>query len=576
MKMFLLILTFSWITPAQADEVPENIVIIKENSIHVTEHEGQPLLEMEILVKKGFFAYQEKFEINLSHIKALELSIDPVVSFYDKTFKKTKQGVRDFAKITALLKPEKGLNLDRLNVELVYQACTEDYCLFPTQTTLAITPDSEERSILRRSLQPEWLQNGLFFTFAFVFFAGFLTSLTPCVYPMLPITLAVLGASQPKSRAEGFLKSLIYILGLATTYATLGFIAASTGFMFGSIISNTWFLLVLSIILFLGALSMFDVFEIQAPSALKRRISNRQNSASFIALFVTGLFSGLVVGPCVGPVLVGILGYVSQAGSPIFGFLLLFTFALGLGSLILVFGTFSNLMAKIPKSGLWMVKVKKGLGVLFLGLILYFISPILDTKGITTASFFLFFLFGLSVLLADKFSKSFSVGLLEKSILRAVVIFSLIVIALTVSLPKERLERLVGYSQETFANTNWDVFSKEKLVLAKENKQFVVLDFYADWCAACRELKNQTFSKQEISMFSRDIKWLYLDSTRPSDELTRMKEKYNILGLPTILFFDSTGELRSDLTLTGFEKPELFKIRLEKLVSGEKYETSHL
>lgn len=566
---FILLIRF---LPLQAQDIPENIVQIRENSMKITEYEGQPLIQFEIDVKDGFFAYQEKFEINIKDINTLDLSLDPVVSFFDKTFQKTKTGVKTYAKITAPLQVQNDLAREDLEVQLVYQACTPEYCLFPTQTVSRHQLTTNEKKILSSNQAPPWLRRGYLFTFLFIFFAGFLTSLTPCVYPMLPITLAVLGASQSKTRREGFYKSSIYVLGMATTYALLGLLAASTGFMFGSLLSNTYFLIVLSLILFLGALSMFDVFEIQAPHFLRARISNNQSTGSTIALFITGLFSGLMVGPCVGPVLVGVLGYVSKTGSLLFGFSLLFTFALGLGTLFIMLGTFSNLLEKVPRSGTWMIHIKKLMGFLFLGLILYFLFPVLSVKQSLLTTSLIITAFSFTLLINQQFSKAKTFGTLELALHRALLIFFTLTALVTYNMPKERVERFIGYNSENFGNANWDVFSEQKLRDASQAGHFVILDFYADWCAACRELKHKTFSKDEVASYSNKIKWMYFDSTRASEQLKQLKQKYHILGLPTILFFDQQGNQRKDLTLTGFEGPQQFIKRLEKLVSGESYE----
>jgi len=568
------IVLFANLTWAQA--VPSDILVIKEGSVEFIEHEGTPLLQFDILVKQGFFAYEEKFDVNINKIDSLGISVDPLVRFYDKTFKKVKTGVRDTARITLPIKPESGLDTRSLVLKLGYQACTADYCLFPAQTEIEVKLSNRDQQVLQRALQPGWLQQGLLVTFLFVFGAGFLTSLTPCVYPMIPITLAVLGASSPKSRSEGFIKSLTYVLGLASTYAVLGMIAASTGFMFGSLMSNSYFLIALSAVLFVGALSMFEVFEIQAPALLRGRLSQYQNSsASYLALFSTGLFSGLMVGPCVGPVLVGILGYVSQSGSLIFGFALLFVFALGLGALIVVLGTFTSLMKKIPRSGAWMSSVKKMLGISFLGLIVYFLNPILNFKELILAGLGLLIIFSLILTVYDLSPKEFFLKPFDRAFWRSVLVFSVLGMLISYDLPKERLERLIGYNYENFGSSNWDIYTDQKLELAADNHQYVVLDFYADWCAACRELKHKTFAKPEVANFSNRIKWLYFDSTSSSEKLVQLKERYKILGLPTILFFDSNGKLRNDLRLTGFEEPKQFLKRLKKLTSGENHETSH-
>ncbi len=570
MKSLILILFTLTLPFARAsDEVPDNIVAIETDSVQWNEGHGSVELRLNLTVKEGFFAYKDKFEVNISHFETLGLSLDPIVSFYDKTFQKNKEGVRNSAKLTAKIQFHGKQLPDTLAINLVYQACTPEYCLFPTTTSIDHLLTANERKILTRNGKvSDWFANGLLFSFLFVFAAGFFTSLTPCVYPMLPITLAVLGARRAKTKTEGFFKSLVYVLGMAFTYSLLGVLAATSGFMFGSLMSNTYFLFLLCALLFVAALSMFDVFEIHTPQFLQNRLGSQGSSTSYFALFGTGLFSGLIVGPCVGPVLVGILGYVSQAGNVILGFGLLFAFAMGLGSLIILVGTFSNLIEKIPRSGSWMTLVKKIIGIAFLVLIIYFISPILKTKDAAGIGFAILFLF--SLLLLTKDWRSTTLSLLERAIWRASVVLSVFLFIFALTTSHERFERLVGFDGADFANTHWTIYSEENLSLAAKHQDFVVLDFYAEWCAACRQLKHKTFADPKISGYSTKIKWMYFDSTQSSEELTGLKDKYGILGLPTILFFDKSGRWRKDLTLTGFENSEAFLQRLKKLTGEDK------
>lgn len=571
-NMKSLILYFLILLPAfslASDEVPENIVSIEEGSVEIREGNGAAEITLGLTIKEKFFAYKEKFEVNIAGFTTQSVTLDPIITFYDKTFQKNKEGVRNTAKLTALIQFH-GKNLPKdLAIDLVYQACTPEYCLFPTTTSIHHALTSHEHKILSRNgKRPDWFAKGLLFSFLFVFIAGFLTSLTPCIYPMLPITLAVLGARKTKSKREGFLKSAIYVLGMAVTYSILGVLAATSGFMFGSLLSNSYFLIFLCGILFIAALSMFDVFEIQTPQFLQSRIGEKGHSTSHIAIFGSGLFSGLIVGPCVGPVLVGILGYVSQAGNIVLGFSLLFTFAIGLGSLIILVGTFSSLFERIPRAGSWMILVKKIIGLAFLGLIIYFISPLFKTKDLALICFGTFFIFSIIHLFKDFKDKHLSV--LERAIWRSSVLLSILLFVFAFFSSHERFERLVGFDGSHFANTHWNLYSEENLAIAAQHQDVVVLDFYAEWCAACRELKHKTFADPRVSNYSNKIKWLYFDSTQSTDELSALKKKYGILGLPTILFFDNTGKWRDDLTLTGFEDADSFIQRLNKLTGEQK------
>jgi thioredoxin:protein disulfide reductase len=355
---------------------------------------------------------------------------------------------------------------------------------------------------------------------------------------------------------------------MAFTYAGLGVLAATSGFMFGSLLSNSYFLLFLSAILFIAALSMFDIFEIQTPQFLSNRMKTQGRTSSVVALFGAGLFSGLIVGPCVGPVLVSILGYVSQTGSVLLGFGLLFTFAIGLGSLIIVAGTFSSVFENIPRAGSWMVWVKKLIGLAFLALIVYFLAPLLKTRDLTLSALAIGFIF--SMILLSKEWKHKTMLPVERALWRAGFALLLTLSLSVASMSHERFERLVGYDGSGFANTHWVLYSDESLKLASDHQDFVVLDFYAEWCAACRELKHKTFSDPRVSGYSGKIKWLYFDSTKSTEELAVLKKKYGILGLPTILFFDAQGKWRQDLTLTGFEDADSFIKRLDQLTGGQK------
>lgn len=545
---------------AQEDDVPDDIVVLKAGRVEVSGDEGE--LKFQILVKDGFFAYLDKFGLEIDGAKAQKLSFDPVVTFFDKTFNKNKKGVRRAALGSALVESARTYKEgESISVKLSYQACTTEYCLFPTEVSYTQVLGKEEASSLSKISGPSWLRGGLFYALILIFFTGLFTSLTPCVYPIIPITLAVLGRENSDTKLSGFLKSSTYVLGMALTYALLGMLAATSGFMFGSLMSNMYFILVLSLVLFLAALSMLDVFEIKSPAFLNKLGAGKKKSS--IGIFVSGAFSGLVVGPCVGPVLVGILTYVSTSGDLFKGFLLLFVFALGLGSLIIVLGTFSGLVKKLPRSGGWMVWVKKALGLVFIFMIGYFLKPNLDTQDFCIAMSAVFLI--LSSIMLWHYKKTSYASSLEKALFRTLFTFSIFIGFSVYFMNSERFERLVGYNSSTYLNTQWDVYSEEKLALARKNGNVVILDFYADWCAACKELKHITFADERVLNYSSKIKWLYFDATKPSESLNQYKEKYKIMGLPTVLIFDEKGGLRTDLTLTGFESPVNFLERLNKL-----------
>jgi thiol:disulfide interchange protein len=214
-----------------------------------------------------------------------------------------------------------------------------------------------------------YLQTSMALAFTAAFAGGLLTSLTPCVYPMVPITVGYIGYSNiGGSRGRAFGLAVVYVSGIAVTYAAMGVFAALSGRLFGELNSSPWsFLLVGNIILLLG-LSMLDVFTL--PIFTPR---DNGKKAGLLPIFGLGLSSGLVAGPCTAPVLGVLLAYVASTGNVVLGAGLLFVFAFGMGVLLIGVGTFSGLMASMPRSGNWMVNIKKGLGWIMIILAEYFL-----------------------------------------------------------------------------------------------------------------------------------------------------------------------------------------------------------
>lgn len=210
------------------------------------------------------------------------------------------------------------------------------------------------------------LQAGSPLAYALAFLGGLLVSFTPCVYPILPVTVGYVGSRCGRSRRHALLLSAAYVGGMALTYAVLGMAAGLSGSVFGEATSHPLSYLVLGNICILFALSMFDLFRLPIPAILARSGETGSAPGGTGGAFVVGMLSGLVVGPCTAPVLGGLLLYVGASGHPVFGATLLFTFALGMGVPVVALGTFAGLLANLPKAGRWTVKVQRAFGVLLL------------------------------------------------------------------------------------------------------------------------------------------------------------------------------------------------------------------
>ena len=218
---------------------------------------------------------------------------------------------------------------------------------------------------LRLLLEPR-LQSFSPLAYVIVFAAGVLTSFTPCVYPMIPVTVTYIGGAQAGSKKRAALRTLVYVLGIAIVYSSLGAFAALTKSFFGQISTNPWIYFVVGNVIILFGLSMLDAVVIPIPGMLTRGAKGGDN---YLGALVMGMASGLVAAPCTAPVLGTLLIYVGSSGSVVYGASLLFTFAFGLGFLLLILGTFAGVLTSLPKAGAWMVTVKKafGLGMILVG-----------------------------------------------------------------------------------------------------------------------------------------------------------------------------------------------------------------
>ena len=340
-------------------------------------------------------AYLDQFKleaVNETDIKILDFTVDPVVDFKDVVSKKIKEGTKGQGRLTAVIRiPKKryGGDVDwKLN--LTYQACTKDYCLFPKKVPVEaeFTIDGPDKpfdfralfggesggTLFKKALAQGWL-----FAFFIVFLGGILTSFTPCIFPMIPITLAVLGTQKPgQTRLKNFSVAFTYVMGIALTYSLLGVIAASTGALFGALLGHPMVVLIISLTFVIMGVSMLGAFDLQPPKWLSDKLNNVRASGQYLGAFLSGLVAGIVASPCVGPVLAGVLLYVATSKDVVLGFFLLFTFALGMGLIFLVLGTFSHLKDKLPRSGPWMTGIKMAFGVIMLLMAAYFAYPVVN------------------------------------------------------------------------------------------------------------------------------------------------------------------------------------------------------
>jgi thiol:disulfide interchange protein DsbD len=559
-------------------------------------NEGQNgSIEMKLHLPNGFHAYADKFKLTILEpdgFKMAALKITPLSTWYDHFSKKNRSGIKGDATLRVQIEaPDHFIKKqDSMKLELSYQACSEQFCLFPVTKTINIPivingyPEATSELISNgeKAGSPtgspwsqyfdsnnfkKYLSTNLFFGFIFIFFAGIFTSFTPCIFPMIPITLAVLGNhAEEKTRLQNFITSLSYVLGIATTYSTLGVIAASGGQVFGASLGSPIVLSIVCSIFLLMALSMYGLFDLQLPAFIHNHLSNKKHGQGLGKVYLTGMFAGIVASPCVGPVLVAILTYVASTQNKLLGFFFLFTYALGFGLIFIALG-FSNQFAKaLPRSGSWMIGIKFILGTLMLSAFYYYLELLLPNRG------FDFFL-GLGLVILASSSGAFlsiknlrSNQSVQKGLMQALLIVGIGYICLSVFDLRPYIQGriMADNSLNKIQELNWQPYSQKIIEQAKIEKRPLIIDFWAEWCAACHELEEHTFTDPRVRSIAQGYTLLKFDATRDSVELRTLKKKYKIQGLPTLIFVNKDGVWIDALTLTQFEKSSEFLIRLEK------------
>ncbi|MFN7729516.1 MAG: protein-disulfide reductase DsbD [Bdellovibrio sp.] len=548
-------------------------------------------VQIDMHLPEGYRAYADQFALTIkepSQFKVGRIAISPLKEFFDETTKKNRLGVIQKARLIVPIEAPTDLDSEAnpMIVRLTYQACTKTFCLFPATLEVPISfkvppalrqppvPAADSTLWDRFKSQPvqQVLENeNLALVFVFLFIAGFLTSLTPCIFPMIPITMSVLGRqAHARTKFQNYLVAHVYVLGIALTYSLLGVFAASTGALFGSTMSSPWVLGFVCLVFLAMSLSMFGLFDMQPPQWLQNRLG-RAHAEGYSGAFLMGVIAGLVASPCVGPVLVGVLTWIAQTGNLWLGFGALFVFALGMGQLFLLLGLFSGATKLLPKSGEWMDGVKHFFGLLMLGGFYYYLSLLIPVRWFEGSV-------GLGLILLGSLKGGFEPNTalntpwkkIRKGMCQALVLIGAALIV--VSLFDIRTATNTHYIDVEAKpdHGNWQNYSEALLVKAAEEGKPVILDFYADWCAACKELEQITFADPRFKLSTANFMLLRFDATNGSPELDALKKKYKIVGLPTVIFHDAQGKLREDLTLTEFEAAAAFIKRVDAASKSSK------
>ncbi len=397
-----------------------------------------------------------------------------------------------------------------------------------------------------------------------VYLAGILTSFTPCVYPLIPITIALFSGNQNQSKAIKVLSPLFYVLGIAITYTSLGLISALTGTLFGSFLSHPITSLVIGLVLIVLFLSALDIVRFQF-SAIVQSKAAKIGGGGILGATLMGIASGVIAAPCTGPVLAALLVVAASTKNALNGGALLFVHALGLGTIFLFLGLWSGAANLIPRSGRWLGYTKILLATAILLVASMFLSPLLKYLEIQNMFNIQFLLIASSLVTAAIVS---AIG--SGQDVKSLKIIGSICLAISLYSAFQAISGpRMGTSETTPVNNAGISWSSLEVAAndGLERNRPVMVDLFADWCGACIEFDKITFRDQEVISFVRkNLSAARVDFTIPDESTDEIERRFKIVGLPTILFLDSNGEEIPDSRITGFLNAKDFLTHVRKFI----------
>ncbi|MBJ9227997.1 protein-disulfide reductase DsbD [Citrobacter braakii] len=522
--------------------------------------QNQHDLNLSWQVKDGYYLYRKQISITPSQADIAEIKLPPGVWHEDEFYGKSEIYRKQLTIPVTVNQAKSGATLT-----VTYQGCADAGFCYPPETKTV--PLSEVSADTRATPAPvpatDTLQERpqpatqLPFSALWALLIGIGIAFTPCVLPMYPlISGIVLGGKQRLSTGRALLLTFIYVQGMALTYTALGLVVAAAGLQFQAALQHPYVLIGLAVVFTLLALSMFGLFTLQLPSSLQTRLtlmSNRQQGGSPGSVFAMGAIAGLICSPCTTAPLSAILLYIAQSGNMWLGGGTLYLYALGMGLPLMLITVFGNRL--LPKSGPWMEHVKTAFGFVILALPVFLLERIIgDDWGVRLWS-----LLGVAF-----FSWAFITSLQAKHAWMRIVQIILLAAALVTVRPLQDWAFGVPHAQTQTHLNFTPVASVDALhqALAQAKGKPVMLDLYADWCVACKEFEKYTFSNQQVQQALGDTVLLQADVTANNALDVALLKHLQVLGLPTILFFDAEGKEHPEARVTGFMDAATFSAHL--------------
>lgn len=536
-----------------------------------SEQQGNRLL-LRLRIADDYYLYRHRFSFQGENLTFEEPVLPAGTDHEDDFFGKTQVYYREVQIPVTLT--EAG---QQASLKISYQGCTDGLCYPPTDKRIAVeplvaepphdqvdvptpAPASSQQDQLAAALgnQGFWLSVAAFFAL------GLGLAFTPCVFPMYPILTGIIaGAGHRLSTRRAFLLSFVYVQGMAVTYTLLGLVVASAGLKFQAALQHPYVLIGLSVMFVLLALSMFGLYTLQLPSSLQTRLSglsNRQQGGSVLGVGIMGMISGLVCSPCTTAPLSGALIYVAQSGDLWLGGAALYALSLGMGLPLLLLGTSGGKL--LPKAGAWMDVIKQLFGFALLAVPILLLSRLWSDQ-VATLAWLGWGLLLCGYLYHHNQHQQHSVGRSLRGFVLLLAMISAVVVGKDLLLPSQGAS--VAAQAETPAFIRIKTLDDLKTQLAAARGKPVLLDLYADWCVACKEFEHKTFSDPAVRERFGQMVLLQADVTANDDADVELLNGLNVLGLPTLIFFDRAGNEVSGQRVTGFMGPAEFLGQLDRI-----------
>ncbi|KTL59490.1 thiol:disulfide interchange protein [Photorhabdus laumondii subsp. laumondii] len=567
--MLFLLLCSPLLTPAAANALFEqpgqNPYLPVDQAFMFDFQQKGDKLTLDWQIKPGYYLYHKQLHIEPQQATLGKITLPQGTAHRDEFFGETEVYFQQLIVNVPVTKAN-----NNSNIVVTYQGCAAAGYCYPPETRLvplsAVIPSKTTDAISAEPVHktPESASNDqqhLPFSPLWAILIGIGIAFTPCVLPMYPlISSIILGSQRPKSLKQIFWLALSYVQGMAVTYTLLGLIVAAAGLQFQAALQHPYVLIGLSVLFILLALSMFGLYSLQLPSAVQTRLvnwSNQQKNGSLFGVFAMGALAGLICSPCTTAPLSAILLYIAQSGNTVAGGLTLYLYALGMGLPLIAVTLFGHKL--LPRSGPWMQYVKEASGFIILALPVFLLERVIgDAWGIRLWSLLAVSFLGWGFVLTIRSQNGWV----------RVIQLILLILMLIATRPLQDWFWGTTVTQQSQHSLNFrqiNNWQELEQIMTQNSHKTVMLDFYADWCTACKEFEKYTFSDPQVQSQLGDTLLLQANVTNNSPQQKQLLEKLSVRGLPTILFFDSQGKEIPDSRVNGFMDATRFNEHLQHL-----------